>query len=478
MIYNRKELFEKIKEAKSRIRVLGAVSFDLPYEDFRQDWIKRINNGELHVEIVCESESDLTYSSLLSVNKRISGHERSYDIGTLMRIKNEPKIKLRDYLIKNSCKHVEPQGENPERNEEGAPIKDGKDFIMAKDEKQCFSLRTCFWRIPIPTINIDDDYYYTLSLTKFCTQEKFVKISLNETVTEEKQDFQNVWLNEFKNYFKAYFDEDKGAKKYSSEITTKDNRTETILMYNDKRHCLGQLPRSSFLNITKAKVVIWGMIFTRDGRVLIHKRSNNAKDNRGMWDKSIGGHVDMEKDTVDTVKAASREMLEELYKIEAKDQGDHSKVGIKEINTDKPIFLGEWREELRTTLPFKEIADKKDDMYFFRMNYSFSKIAVDSPRVLPDKSESPVKCFADMYVFIMDEGFDEKKLENSSFKLLELYELYDAFMGEDIDYFDKDTKEKVVEPFKPTPDLKKIITTESLWAELSTFSDYLKQGLL
>ena len=100
-----------------------------------------------------------------------------------------------------------------------------------------------------------------------------------------------------------------GAKKYSSEITAKDNRTEIISMYNDNRHCLGQLPRESFLNIEKAKLVVWGMLFTRDGRVLIHRRADNAKDNRDMWDKSIGGHVDMEKDTVDTVKAAAREAL-------------------------------------------------------------------------------------------------------------------------------------------------------------------------
>lgn len=477
-VLNRNELFLKIKNAKSRIRILGAVSFDLPYEEFRDDWLKRINNGSLQVEIICESESDLSFASLISVNKRVSGQGRSYDIGTLMRIRNEPKIKVRDFLIINRCKHTEPPGENPKRNKKGESILDdnGKE-IMDKDQLQYFSLRTCYLRIPIPVINIDDDYYYTLSLTKFSTQEKFVQVSFLKHCNEEENNSHNLWEHEFRNYFNAYFDEALGAKKYSSEITIKDNKTETILMFNDKRHCLGQLPRMSFLDITKSKVVIWGMIFTRDGRVLIHKRSDNAKDNRGMWDKSIGGHVDMEKDTVDTVKAASREMLEELFKIEAADQGDHSKTGIKEVNPEKPIFLGEWREKLRTTLPFKEIRDKTDDMYFFRMNYNFSKIVIDSPRILPDGSESPVKCFVDMYVFIMDEHFDEKKLKNSSYKLFELFELYDAYMGEDIEYYDKDKQQIKIEKFKPTPDLKKILTTESLWAELSIFSDYLKQGL-
>jgi len=451
--FSREELLTKIREAKECIRILGAVSFDLPYNDFRENWYNRINKGEFLVEVICESESDLTYASLIATNKKVSGQSRSYNIGDFMRIRNEPKIKLRDYFLSNQCKHIEPKGEN-------------KDI----SEKQCFSLRTCYLRIPIPAINIDEDFYYTLSLTKFCTQDKFEKVTKD-----------NFRYDEFIKYFHTYFDEDLGVKKYSSEITAKDNRTEIILMYNDKRHCLGQLPRQSFMDITKAKVVIWGMIFTRDGRILIHKRADNAKDNRGMWDKSIGGHVDMEKDTVDTVKAAAREMLEELYNFEAKDQGAHSANGIKKINPDFPIFLGEWREEIRTTLPFKEIKANanNDSIYFFRMNYNFSKTVVDSPRIMPDLLEYPVKCFVDMYVFIMNEHFNEKKLRNSSFRLFELHELYELYntSEEKIEYFDKDTNEKKTEKFNPTPDLRKIMTSESLWAELSTFAEYLKEGL-
>jgi hypothetical protein len=170
-------------------------------------------------------------------------------------------------------------------------------------------------------------------------------------------------------------------------------------------------------------------------------------------------------------------MLEELYKMEAEDQGAHGASEIKEINPDIPIFLGEWREEMRQTLPFGEIKENKEEIYFFRMDYDFSKHVVDSPRIMPDGSESPVKCFADVYVFIMNEHFDEKRLENSSFKLFELYQLYDAYMGDNFEYVDKETKETVTEKFKPTPDLKKIITSELLWSQLTAFSEYLKQGL-
>lgn len=451
VIFNREELLAKVKQAKKCVRILGTVSFDLPYKEIMNDanWLHKINNEELKVEIICESESDLTYNSLISANRKVSGQDRSYDIGNFMRIKNEPKIQVRDELVRNNCKHTEPKG----------------DIKGRENEEQYFSLRTCFWRIPVPAINIDDDYYITFSLTRFSSQSKFEKITKN-----------HLWYEEFQKYFMAYFELELGANKYSTEITEKDNRTEVILMYNDKRHCLGQLPRQSFLDITKSKLVIWGMIFTRDGRILIHKRGKNAKDNRDMWDKSIGGHVDMEKDTVDTVKAAAREMLEELYKIEAEDQGAHTANNIKEINPDIPLFLGEWRDEVRQTLPFKEIKNNKEAIYCFRLNYDFSKRSVDSPRILTNGYESPVKCFVDMYIFVMNEGFNEKILENSSFKLFELHELYDCYLGENITYYSKDDRKVVTEKFKSTPDLKKIISGE-LWSELNIFADYLKEGL-
>jgi isopentenyldiphosphate isomerase len=450
-VFNREELVALICKAQLRVRVLGTVSFDLPYQEIMEkaNWFEKINNGELQVEIICESESDLAYNSLISANKNVSGQTRSYDIGNFIRIKNEPKIQIRDELARRQCKHIEPKGDIKER----------------KEEEQFFSLRTCYLPIPIPVINIDNDYYITFSLTKFCTQEKFEKIASN-----------HIWFDEYHKYFKAYFDAELGAKKYSTEITEKDNQTEIILMYNDKRHCMGPLPRQSFLNIPKPKNVIWAIIFTRDGRVLIHKRGKNAKDNRNMWDKSIGGHVDMEKDTVDTVKAAAREMLEELYKIEAEDQGSHTSIEIKEINPNVCKFMGEWEEDTRQILPFKEIKNNKDKIYQFRMNYEFSKQVVDSPRLLPNGYESPVRCFVDMYVFIMNKDFNEKKLENSSFRLFELHELYDCFLGEDITYFSKDDKKEVTEKFNASPDLKKIISGE-LWTELNAFADYLKKGL-
>ena len=76
MIFDREELLKLIENAQFRIRILGAVSFDLPYEQFINGWLERINKGKLQVDIICESESSLNYSSLISSDRRVSGEKR------------------------------------------------------------------------------------------------------------------------------------------------------------------------------------------------------------------------------------------------------------------------------------------------------------------------------------------------------------------------------------------------------------------
>jgi len=439
---DRKDLLGLVKNANSRVRVLGTVAFNLPYDEYREDWLKRISAGLLKIEIICESESLLSYSSLISINKKVSGEERSYNVSDFLTIREAPLKKLREYLVGHGCENIEPEDK----------------------ENQCFSLRTSYLPIPVPTINIDDDYYITFALTNFCDLNKFEKVSRD-----------HYWWNEFQKYFKVYFDDPLGARKCSTEVSARDDKTEVIVMYNDNRHVLGQLPRDAFLNTTKVKVVVWGMLFSRDGKVLIHKRKSNAKDNRDLWDKSIGGHVDLEKDTVDTSRAAAREMVEELYKFESEGQGHHSKRELMKVDEGTPVFLGDWRPEIRYTFPLSEIRSKKDKIFFFRLNYDFSKKPIDSPRIMPDDSKMAVKCCPDVYAFVMNEGFEDTidQLENSEFKLLELHELNDCHINKEIEY--EENGQKITEEFKVTPDLQRIIDFE-LWDELTTVAAYLKEG--
>ena len=440
-IINRDELMVAIGNAKNRIRFLGVLPFDIEWDRYKEDWYKRINEGTLLVEIIREASNFVCGQSIIASNKKISGEERSYELGSFFNIINAPEAKLRKYFIDNNCHNIE-------------PIED-----VANDERekyrQLFSLRTCYLQIPVPAVNIDDDYYITLPLTRFSSLDKFEKI-----------DKMHTWYKEFMSYFKTYFDNPEGAKRFSTEETRKGNRLEIIQSYDEKRNPTGILPRDSFLDTVHVKLVVWALIFTRSGKLLIHKRKENAKDNQGMWDKSVGGHVAI--NDVDTVKAVARELAEELYIHEANEQGDHGKITFVTVNTDKMIFLGEWLPDRRYTLPFEDVNSHKDEYYYFRMNYPFSMTAKNSPRHLPNGEVQDVSVFADVYVCIAAENFDTEKLENSEYEVLELYELKDAFNSNEII-----RKNGKIEKFNVSPDLRSIIRS-SMWDELASFSDYVK----
>ena len=443
-IIHRDELLNLIKKAKSRIRILGAVAFDLPYDLFKDDWYERINKAQLQVEIICESEATLNFYSLISSNRMVSGEDRSYEVGDFLKLKNEPLQKVREFFQKKKCNHIEPEEDS--------------------NEKQCFKLKTCYQIIKEPVINIDNDYYISKSFTLFCTLQRFEKIKKS-----------HQWYEEYCKYFHAYFDAEKGACKfYSTEITAKDNKTEVIYVHNDQRQVLGQAPRDSFLDMPHPKNVVWGLIFSRDGRILIHQRGKNAKDNQGMWDKSIGGHIDIVKDTVDSSLAAAREMLEELYKVELEAQGGHTKAEDFKPDEDIPINIGVWRKELPDIVKSPIIRDRTDDVFYFRINYKFSKTPIDSPRLLPDGSIMSVRVFPDVFCFIMRDKFEATigNLKNSKYKLLELSELNDAFISRKMTIVNQQGQIEEIE-FNPTPDLKQIKSGE-LWVDLKMISSYLK----
>lgn len=140
----KEELMGKIKKAKNRVRILGVLAFDLKWEDLREQWLKQIDAGVIKIEIICEAENYVSNQSIIASDRRISGENRSYELGNFINILSAPMNNLRKYLVDHECKNIEPE-----------------------DENQCFSLRTCYLYIPVPAINIDNDYYIAMALTKF-----------------------------------------------------------------------------------------------------------------------------------------------------------------------------------------------------------------------------------------------------------------------------------------------------------------------
>lgn len=442
--YTKNDIVKLIKMANKRIRILGVVALDLNWCEIRDDLFEKINSGIVTVEVICEADHFVRMQSLISSDTRFSGESRPYEMGTFNNILQRPLHDLYKYLKDHNCKNMEPTG-----------------------PKQCFSLRTSYIYIPIPAINIDDEYYYTFPLTKFNNVDKY-----------EKFEEENPWYCEFQKYFVGYFDSLYGVRKYSTEYTEKGNRLEVIPWYdeisNEKTHyssrkLVGLLPRDSFPNTPLNKLVVWGLIFTRDGRLLIHQRGKNAKDNQGMWDKSVGGHVDLLD--IDTPKAIAREVGEELYKIEKEDQGGHDDISFIGIDPDKMIFLGEWKPNRRYVLPFADINDHQGDFLYFRFAYDFSTTPKPSPRYMPNGEIVRINAFSDVFVCVTPKDFDTATLKNSKFKIVELYELKNMYNTRECL-----NENNVKEEFVVSPDLESIINS-SMWDQLTSFSDYIKENI-
>ncbi|HVF38439.1 MAG TPA: NUDIX domain-containing protein [Gemmatimonadaceae bacterium] len=141
------------------------------------------------------------------------------------------------------------------------------------------------------------------------------------------------WFEEINRLLTAY-DNDKGPGVYNSLASD-----EMLVMYDRESVPRGIFPRKAFYNTDFQRYSVWLLVFARDGRMLLHKCAPDAKDNRGMWDKSAGGHVDIAD--LSSSHAAERELLEELY------LPDAEYTRYMRENPRDVINLGVWRPEKR-----------------------------------------------------------------------------------------------------------------------------------
>lgn len=348
-------------------------------------------------------------------------------------------------------------------------------------KRQRLFIKNCYMPIPVPMIKIDDELFITMALTKFDGIKKFqytgiIKFDINTgTYIPEKgnKGYMSLWQEEFVKYFVEYFINENGAQKYSTEETQKGNRKEVIDIFDESRNRIGIGPRDAFLsNMAIVKSVVWALIFDRKGRILIHRRAKNAKDNQGLWDKSVGGHVSTED--LDTIEAIKREVAEELFTYEQEGQGGHDNVNWMITNKNKIIYLGDWKTTRFPDLSALHLSP--DEYYNFSLNYpdinkrDFRREIVVTERVLPNGDLVKAKCFVDAYLCIVSEDFDISKLTNSKYALLTPNELKRCVirksirLNKDKEY---DLEKGVEEEFKPTSDLAYLVES-SIWDDIVT----------
>ena len=168
------------------------------------------------------------------------------------------------------------------------------------------------------------------------------EISMYQKITEQTDHDLYAQLAAYINFL---LDENTGGKYLSKPDD------ELIELYDMKDMPRGIYPRKAFYTTNFQRYSVWAFIFNRKGELLLQQRSPFTKDNRGLWDKSAGGHVDLKDSS--TLITAKRELVEELFLPEA----EFSKYMSADLGDI--VDFGEWNIEKR---PEKSLRDEFDGL--------------------------------------------------------------------------------------------------------------------
>jgi hypothetical protein len=122
-------------------------------------------------------------------------------------------------------------------------------------------------------------------------------------------------------------------------------REDLIQLYDRNGIPRGIFPRACFYTTEFSRYSIWGFVFNRKGEMLLHQRSMTAKDGRGLWDKSVGGHVDLLDSS--TSITAERELVEEMFLPQA-EYTKYLRADLGDI-----MHFGEWNPKKRPERTFR-----------------------------------------------------------------------------------------------------------------------------
>lgn len=395
-------LFKEIQESKTIIIMGVSILADIRLKkELAESLFNLLDNNQKRCTIISESDNQLFQHSLIS------------DIAKENRVSFQELQTRRDFLYK-TCQENEVRKNNIKYKISSLNI---PAFIIKTDENIWFS----------PTLG-------NLNI------ESYIRVTKEENIFQQL----DIYLKEFQN--------NGIGERYLSKP-----KEEMLELFDQKHIPRGIFPRNSFYNTDHYQYVIWGFVFNREGKLLIHKRSNNAKDNQEMWDKSIGGHIDFNKER-STQDAAIRELIEELYTVEKKQQSGHAFSMLSE-DTSKISFLGDWRIEDYGPAYLNQISLLEKNKKRGEENWVSYKIpktySHNTPRILPDnQGERWLRVIVDSFIFISNVGMDNEviqEMKNSQYILVEPNVLKS--------WIDKGEDENG-NKFEATHDLKFIMTGE------------------
>jgi len=344
-------------------------------------WEVMERNRELRIEILCESDNDLFFQSLSTTGPLVK-----YAVGFVrMREKKNRILRLKARVLKH-CSRIE----------------------MKKSVDERIQIRQSNLRVNMNVIRVDNTIYACPVGVLIPSEKDYRKIN-----------DEDEWYHQIDKYLEFYHEE--GAIYQSIQS---DEMLETY-----DRDCIprGSFPRKAFYNTDFQRYSVWCFVFTRSGKLLLHQRSMKVKDNRGLWDKSVGGHVDI-KDSSTSI-SAERELIEELFMPNA-EHTDKMREDTQDV-----VNLGKWCPEKRGYEDaFNDILefDPGEWGYFFLpptiMRTSKRRI---HPSVAneSDFELKETKFISDVFLFVAPEKFgvnDLKKLSKAAgqdHKLLTIQEI-------------------------------------------------------
>ena len=251
-----------IRDSNDEITIVGALPLSvLLAESAKEIYNALIRNERLRITVLYESDSDIFYQSLssdtLSCRNRMSF------------------AKMRD--ARNRIARLQELTKQ-----------------IAKPTNNRLQVKQVNLRLTLNAVRADGEIFVCPVSTEVPTAEMYRGIHRDDK-----------WYPLLRDYIDFYVNDDQGGI-YQSEPTE-----EMLVMYDRENIPRGIFPRKAFYNTDFQRYSVWLLVFNRKGQLLLHKRSQTTKDNRGLWDKSAGGHVDI-SDT-STGVAAERELIEELF---------------------------------------------------------------------------------------------------------------------------------------------------------------------
>ena len=245
-----------------------------------------------------------------------------------------------------------------------------------KNEKKRIKLLQNNRRHNINLIYADDVIWCSETLLDLPTLDMYRK------VTDENL------FHRYVDYIENLLNVNKVTGEIEGNIFLSEASDELIQLYDNNNYPRGIYPRKAFYSTDFQRYSVWSFIFNRKGELLLHKRSDRTQDNRSLWDKSAGGHVDITDSS--TILTAKRELVEEMFLPEA-EYTKYMQAALGDI-----IDFGEWntdkREEKHFIDTFKGL--DSDDWIVFRATDTNEKgeaipmtIRRKSPRIMHIKEK-------------------------------------------------------------------------------------------